>query len=415
MKKLLLWMLMVASFVVILVGGVVLAFYSFAGESDLPEETASFGGVVLQNIGYDWDVPILGGVLNKHFYEPTTLSVQKLGTFEDQRPELALPDWASRSELTLTGPDGAVVLSGTAQDYEGFTYTENGSYELSLVLHQTSKEKPAKPVGQYTYCASYSVLFQPKVMLSGNSAAQGSVVAIVLTGILEDAQPTAETDLGPVWFRPITGGWMGYLPVTHNAEGGVHTITMQCGSQKFTAELSVRQRSVDPALYTEEGGSSEADSQQYRNAIWPLFETGSAEKLWNGVFLAPASAGVRLEYGAPLLRADGGRAGTSTGLTYASEPGMEVAAPQSGVVAYAGTLALSGGTVVIDHGCGVKSYLFGLGEIAVERGRQVSAADVLGKVGEGHQLIWELRIGNKTVNPAEAMRGVGGLQYRENA
>lgn len=414
MKRLLLWVLMVALFVVILLGGVAAAFYAFAGEGDLPEETASFGGVTLQNVGYEWEVPILGGVLNKHFYEPSTLTVQKLGAFEETRPELVVPDWVTQSELTLTAPDGTVAFSGSAGDYAGFTYTQNGTYTMRLSLYQTSEAKPAKPIGSYLYQASFSVLFQPKVALSSTSASQGSVVAIQLTGILEDAQPTAETDLGPVWFRPIEGGWMGYVPVTHNAEAGVHTITMTCGSQNFSAELSVRQRIVDSAPYVDDGPTTEAAGQQYRNAIWPLFETGSSEKLWSGLFQHPAPV-VITEYGCPLVTEDGTRAGTSTGITYFTEPGEEVCAPQSGQVVYAGTLELSGGTVVIDHGCGVKSYLFGLGEVAVERGSAVAAGDKIGAAGSEHQLIYELRIGNKTVNPYEAIRGTSGLQYRENA
>ena len=39
------------------------------------------------------------------------------------------------------------------------------------------------------------------------------------------------------------------------------------------------------------------------------------------------------------------------------------------------TTALTGGTVVIDHGCGVKSYLYGLETVGVVRGQSVSTGD----------------------------------------
>ena len=88
--------------------------------------------------------------------------------------------------------------------------------------------------------------------------------------------------------------------------------------------------------------------------------------------------------------------------------------PQAGVVDYAGTLQLTGGTVVIDHGCGVKSYLFGLGEVSVQRGQTIQAGELVGKAAADHDLIYEIRIANKSVDPALAIKGQSGLQYREN-
>ena len=82
-----------------------------------------------------------------------------------------------------------------------------------------------------------------------------------------------------------------------------------------------------------------------------------------------------------------------------------------GVLAY--TLALTGGTVVIDHGCGVKSYLFGLDAVKVQRGQSLARGEELGATSEEHTLIWELRIGSKSVDPAAALTGSSGLLYRE--
>ncbi len=114
MKKLILWLFMVVLFVAALLGGSIGAFYFMIGEDDLPEQTASFGGVTLENAGYEWDVPVFGGVVSRHFYQPSTLSVQKLGDFGDTRPELVVPDWASSVELTLTAPDGTAAYQGDA-------------------------------------------------------------------------------------------------------------------------------------------------------------------------------------------------------------------------------------------------------------------------------------------------------------
>ena len=93
--------------------------------------------------------------------------------------------------------------------------------------------------------------------------------------------------------------------------------------------------------------------------------------------------------------------------------GETVTAPQAGNVVFAGTLTLTGGTVVIDHGCGVTSYLYGLETVGVERGQSVSAGDPLGTAGTAHNLIYELRIGSKSTDPQTALDGNSGLQFRE--
>ena len=77
-------------------------------------------------------------------------------------------------------------------------------------------------------------------------------------------------------------------------------------------------------------------------------------------------------------------------------------------------LTLPGGTVVIDHGCGVKSYLYGLETVDVERGQSVSTGDPLGTAGTTHNLIYELRIGSKSTDPQIALNGNSGLQFRES-
>ena len=62
----------------------------------------------------------------------------------------------------------------------------------------------------------------------------------------------------------------------------------------------------------------------------------------------------------------------------------------------------------------MKSYLYGLETVGVERGQSVSTGDALGTAGTTHSLIYELRIGSKSVDPQIALDGNSGLQFRES-
>ena len=408
MKRFLLWIISVALGVVVLLAAVMGVSYAFTTEGGCPDGAAQFGGQTLEPNGSCWQVPLLGGQLDKVFASPATLTVQKLGTFTDTVPQLVLPDWVTAAELQITAPDGT-VWTGALADCNTYTYTQNGDYQIIVTARHSSADNPGDPVGWYAYRAGYTMAMNPKVTLSTERAPQGSIVAVQLSGIL-DGEPSLETDLGTVWFRKTASGYMGYIPVTYNAEGGDHTLHLTCGSLEKDITLTVTRTMYDTVTVPAEEDTG--GGEEFRNAIWPLYTTGSSAKLWNGRFEAPSAGAVAMEYGVTQM-VDGQRSGQATGLTYAAADGETVTAPQAGNVVFAGTLTLTGGTVVIDHGCGVKSYLYGLETVGVERGQSVSAGDPLGTAGTAHNLIYELRIGSKSTDPQTALDGNSGLQFRE--
>ena len=189
-----------------------------------------------------------------------------------------------------------------------------------MTAHHSSADNPGDPVGWYAYRAGFTMAMNPKVTLSTERAAQGSIVAIQLSGIL-DGEPSLETDLGTVWFRKTASGYMGYIPVTYNAEGGDHTLHLTCGSLEKDITLPVTRTMYDTVTVPAEEDTG--GGEEFRNAIWPLYTTGSSAKLWNGRFEAPSAGAVAMEYGVTQM-VDGQRSGQATGLTYAAADGETV-------------------------------------------------------------------------------------------
>ena len=341
MRKLLLWLVMVAAMVAAILGGTAAFLYSRTGEDRLPQQPVQFGGLTLTANGWDWAIPVLGDKVSKTYESPTNLTVQKLGTFTDTIPALTLPEWVTAAEVQITAPDGT-VWSGGLTDCNTYTYTQNGAYQIIVTAHHSDSDAPGDPVGWYAYRAGYTMAMNPKVTLSSERAPQGSIVAIQLSGIL-DGEPTVESDLGEVWFRKTATGYMGYLPVTYNAEGGDHTLQLTCGTLQKEITLTVTRTLYDTVSVPAE--EDVGGGEEFRNAIWPLYTTGSSAKLWNGRFEAPSAGAVSLAYGTTQM-VDGQRSGQATGLTYAAADGETVTAPQAGNIVFAGTLTLTGGTVV---------------------------------------------------------------------
>lgn len=95
-----------------------------------------------------------------------------------------------------------------------------------------------------------------------------------------------------------------------------------------------------------------------------------------------------------------------TGHDFGVPEGTEVHAPTPGVVVLAEDLLTKGKAVILDHGRGVLTGYWHLQEIAVATGDEVTAGQILGRVGNtgislGPHLHWELRIQGVPVNPLQ--------------
>ena len=161
-----------------------------------------------------------------------------------------------------------------------------------------------------------------------------------------------------------------------------------------------------------EPDASDAANTQFRNAVWGLYEAPAREKMWQGGFVNPVESYTTLvDYGQ--VRVVNGRQGSRSNSTKLyTIPGEPCRAPANGVVVLAAELALTGNTVVIDHGCGMRSYLYGLQTLSVSAGQTVEKGQAVGVLGE--ELTMDFKLGSKSVNPWPLFQTSGGLFWKEN-
>ena len=183
MKRLLLWLIGVALGVVVLLAAVLGVSYSFTSEGAKPASEVQFAGQELEPNGWCWQVPLLGGQVDKVFASPRTLTVQKLGVLYDAHPAFALPEWYSYGPLTITDSAGNVVFEGTAATYDDFLFPANGDYKAELTVWRLPEnmlatqfeggstgqlrrnarlEKPARPTGWYYYSFRFTLQASPR-------------------------------------------------------------------------------------------------------------------------------------------------------------------------------------------------------------------------------------------------------------
>ena len=129
---------------------------------------------------------------------------------------------------------------------------------------------------------------------------------------------------------------------------------------------------------------------------------------WAGPLALPADGRISGPYGNPRT-VNSQPWAWHKGLDVAAPVGSTVTAPAAGVVALAGTYPVQGGTVVIDHGQGVMSALFHLGELSVKNGDEVSPSSPVARVGgsgfsTGAHVHWGVYIHGAAVDPEPLLK-----------
>ena len=433
MKRFLLWLIGVALGVVVLLAAVLGVSYSFTSEGAKPASEVQFAGQELEPNGWCWQVPLLGGRLDKVFASPATLTVQKLGTLYTAHPDITLPDWASYTTLTIQTAVGSVVFAGSVSEYQSFLFPANGEYKAAMTLWRVPKggmatqfeggstgalrknlglERPAKPTGWYRYSFRFTLQASAEVELSAERMEQGGTVAAAFTGMVGETAPTVETDLGNVQAVRLGSGWRAYIPAAYNAAAGAHEVTFTVGSETVVKNITVIPKDFGTVETEAEPEASEAANTEFRNAVWPLYEQPAREKLWSGGFACPAENYMTLvDFGQ--TKVTGGKQGSKSNSTKLyTIPGDPCRAPANGVVVLARNLALTGNTVVIDHGCGLRSYLYGLDALSVSEGQSVERGQAVGALGE--DLTMDFKLGSKSINPWLLFQTSGGLFWKEN-
>ena len=407
--KFFVWVLMVLLFLCAVLGGALYLMYRMA-EPEPAQVTASFAGMELEHPSVTWTTPVLGDLFERtDETEGTPLTLGTIGT--------AVP------ELTVTGADTVAAeafLDGqSAASASGsgvLTLPANGTYTLRVTAQVTQK-RASGPHGTFVFEASFTLKAVPQITLEPASAVQGDVVVVRVEGILDGSVPTIETELSPAHFVKTETGYEALLGVHYNRSGGDWPVTVTCGDTTEELTVTVSGASFDRVTETvsdavkQSAAASSAALKAFNDAMYGVYGIYDDKLYFDGAWKWPVATGVStVSYGAFVTDGATGDVSRHTGVDLSVSINTPVTAPAAGRVVYAGWLDRTGGTVVIEHGAGIKSYLFHLAEVTcsvndlVDAGTQVGVSGIAGYTDKPH-VHFEVRVGNQSVDPAKLVNG----------
>jgi hypothetical protein len=245
--------------------------------------------------------------------------------------------------------------------------------------------------GQVTYEYMPSASPDAPVSVVNDDTTPGELVILRATGVAAGERVTARTDVSftPQFFEESPGTWVALLPVSCYVQPGRHTVTINVGTEASSFEVNVRDKKFErqdltvPAATAEETINSQKANDEYERYIAPLRTMADSTRYWAGRFIWPVKAQWRrtTQFGMQRYTNGSTTASIHAALDMAAPTGTPTYATGAGRVLYAGNLQLTGGTIVIEHGYGLKSWYYHLNSIDVKAGDRVAQNQQIGTVG----------------------------------
>jgi murein DD-endopeptidase MepM/ murein hydrolase activator NlpD len=248
--------------------------------------------------------------------------------------------------------------------------------------------------------------------------APGEIVVLTMTPPSEVDQVKVEVfgqDV-PV-FRAGTRTWRALIGIDLDVAPGSYAVEIRADGLRTSLPLVVQPRafptrrlSVDPDFVTPP--ESELPRIQRESArLNEVWRTSADQRLWSPPFVRPVPQPANSRFGTRSVF-NGEPRGAHGGADFPSPRGAPVRAPNAGRVALADALYFSGNTVIIDHGLGLFSLLAHLSVFSVKDGDQVTAGQIVGRVGAtgrvtGPHLHWAVRANGARVDPTALLALLG--------
>lgn len=273
------------------------------------------------------------------------------------------------------------------------SFTETA--KLTVVVNATwyeSEERDSYGEAEYRFIAD--VRAPAEFYLGASEVEPGEFVVITGKNVADPSAIgfTSEPDINftPVFFQdgeyvialvPISYDldYSSSYKFTLTCDGAVSELTLGCTEKTFAW------RDYDISAEIIAYNRTPTTINDFNTALASAFSNQLTTRYWSPdeLFIQPCLTSRQVRAGIGIYRTltASGTTYRHAGVDFMVSEGDQVYAACSGVVVYVGTLSLSGRTVVIDHGFGLKTLYAHLSSNTVSEGDVVAQGDIIGVVG----------------------------------
>ncbi len=386
--------------VLLIITGIALGVYAFYDYQNVlkysvPIQTLSFNDFEINYKNASVEYHILNGLIPikrdfQNLDEANLISTNIVNTLSALETD----------QIEITNPDGTIQnVVGVSQ----INLEENGTY-LFKILRTLDKTN-------YQFEFSVDVESRPTISISNQNPVQGELLIVEINNIPLNSQIDIDNHFRPSAIIQKDYKARFYLPMAYREAAKVYPLTLSINNQTYNYELDVKtfefkeiHFTVSASVSNSTVGNNDAVTQ-YRETIYPLYETFETEEYWEGNFINPVEgARISSTFGEMRFVNNAKTPTRHAGIDYAIQCGTEVLASNAGKVEYAGFLTMIGNTIVIDHGLGLKTFYEHMEDISINQGDMVEKGQLIGHVGTtgystGCHLHFQAMVKNQSFNP----------------
>ncbi len=307
--------------------------------------------------------------------------------------------------IKVNGADGKEIFNGDHADIGSLKIDPGAKVSVEIEAKWYEDESRAY-YGATNYKFTATVAAAAEFYAGVTSADVGEFVSITGVNVKDPSKVTFSSEPAitytpkfvqdedhPEYVRALLPLDMSLLPGNY-----VFTLSYAGTDQEINFEVtanrvySTKPYTIDAATVTTY--FTDATKEAFKTATAEAAGIVSGKKLWNGYFeqsgavegegdAAVAVGQITCGFGHVREINGSDTKYIHNGVDYSSpSAGLNVPAANSGTVVYSGILELTGYTVVIDHGFGLKTWYYHMAETTVKEGDTVAKGDTVGKTGK---------------------------------
>lgn len=297
--------------------------------------------------------------------------------------------------IEMTDRDGNKVFDDSYDRIDPSLFSDNTVYNVTVTAKWYEAEGRTN-YGEGIFKFTANVLSPAVFYLNTSSIEYGDFVVISAKNIVDSSligfssQP--EINFTPV-FTEYGGYYHAVIPisldlVSANNSASSYSFTFSYGGvyQELTVSTSVRK--VNNGYLNISADKcreyyNDTTIKEFNDTFNPIFAADCGTVYWidDNMLITPTTRNVRMGFGFRTQLSGTKETFTHDGVDFKVVQGDSVSACLPGKVDYVGETKLSGKTVVIDHGAGLKSLYANMSSTSVNVGDVVEKGNVIGVVG----------------------------------
>lgn len=295
--------------------------------------------------------------------------------------------------ITVTGEDGTVLFNDSLANIAALNVTGGTKVSIGVEAHWY-EDAERSFYGDLSYSFDALVADTAEFYPGINSITAGEFISVTALNVKDPTKITFSStpDIG---FTPTfvtdesdTKYVRALIPFDEKLAAGTYALTFGYAGTSQVVNIEVAARDIRNNTYTVDAAIvdsyyTESARNVFHTTVDEIVENITPRALWKGYFHQHPANTYAISQGFGHRRTVSGYdiSYNNPAVCYSSAANLDVYAANDGVVEFAGILEISGYTVIIDHGFGLKTWYCHMSECTVAPGDTVSREDVVGKTG----------------------------------